>query len=93
MVFASRDKNKKALENYTELCDEVKDQIKTISCYNPVGYEKDFIQARFESNDDLPLGKILNIIVCIIVVKSVFQRDNNYYPQVLLYECLYEYEE
>ena len=46
-----------------------------------------------ETTFDLPLGKILNIHVCIIVVKSVFQRDNNYYPQVLLYECLYEYEE
>ena len=43
------------------------------------------MKARFKSNDDLPLGKILNIPVCIIAVKSVFQRDNNYYPQVLLY--------
>ena len=32
------------------------------------------MKARFESNDDLPLGKILNIPVCIIVVNSVFQR-------------------
>ena len=51
------------------------------------------MKARFESNDDLPWGKILNILVCIIVANSVFQRDNNYYRQVLLYECLYEYEE
>ena len=92
LVFASTDKNKKALENYTELWDEVKDQIKTIRGDNPIEYGKDFIKARFESNDDLPLGKILNIPVCIIVVKSVFQRDNNYYPQVLLYEYLYECE-
>ena len=51
------------------------------------------MKARFESNDDLNLGKIIHIPVCVIVVKSVFQRDNNYYPQVLLYECLYKYEE
>ena len=92
MVFLFTDKNREALENCTELWDEVKDQIKTISCDNPIGYGKDFIKARFESNDDLPLGKILNIPVCIIVVKSVFQRDNNYYPQVILYEWLYEFE-
>ena len=30
----------------------------------------------FESNDDLPLGKILSIPVCVIVVRSVFQEDN-----------------
>ena len=77
LVFASTDKNKEALENYTERWDEVKDQIKTVRGDNPIEYGKDFIKARFESNDDLPLGKILNIPVCIIVVKSVFQRDNN----------------
>ena len=93
MVSASTDKNKEGLENCTELWDEVKDHIKTISGDTPIEYGKDFIKARFESNHDLPLGKILNIPVCIIVVKSVFQRDNSYYPQVLLYECLYEYEE
>ena len=48
------------------------------------------MKARFELNDNLPLGKILNIPVCIIILKSVFQKDNNYYPQVLLYECLYK---
>ena len=85
MVFASTDKNKEALENYTELWDEVEDQIKIISGDNPIEYEKDFIKVRSGSNDDLPLGKILNIPVCIIVVKSVFQKDKNYYPQFLLY--------
>ena len=93
LVFASTDKNKEALENYTELWDEVKDQIKTKSGDNAIAYGKDFMKARFESNDDLPLGKILNIPVCIIVAKSVFQGDHNYYPQVFLYECLHEYEE
>ena len=78
MVFASTDKNKEALEIYTELSDEVKDQIKTISD-NSIEYGKDFIMDRFESVDELPLGKILDIPVCIIVVKSVFQRDNSYY--------------
>ena len=93
LVFPFTDKNTEVLENYTELSDEIKDQIKTISGDNRIEYGKDFMKARFESNDDLPLGKIINIPVCIIVVYSVFQRDNNYYPQVLLYECLYEYEE
>ena len=49
------------------------------------------MKAKFELNDDLPLSKIVSIPVCIIVVRSVFHKDNNYYPQVLLYECLYKY--
>ena len=32
--------------------------IETINSENPIEYGKDFIKARFESNDDLPLSKI-----------------------------------
>ena len=51
------------------------------------------MKVRFESNDDLPLSKKLNTPVCIIIVKNIFQEDNNYYPQVLLYEWLYKHED
>ena len=51
------------------------------------------MKARFESNNDLPLSKISNIPVRIIIVRSVFHEDNNYYEQVLLYECLYKHED
>ena len=50
------------------------------------------MKIRFESDDDLPLCKMLSISVCIIVTGSVFQDDNKYYPQVYLHECLYEFE-
>ena len=45
------------------------------------------MKIEFESDDNLPLGKILNIPVCIINARSVFQESNNYYPQVYLHEC------
>ena len=93
LVFPFTDENREALENYTELWDEIKDQIVTINDDNPTKYRKDVMKARFESNDDLPLSKILNIPVCIIIVKSVFQEESNYYPQVLLYECLHKHED
>ena len=48
------------------------------------------MKIRFESDDDLPLGKMLSIPMCIIVLGSVFKRDSNYYPQVYLHECMYE---
>ena len=73
MVFPFTDKNREALENYTELWDESKDQIETINGDNPIEYGEDFVKAGFESTDDLPLSKILNIPVCIIIAKSVFQ--------------------
>ena len=50
------------------------------------------MKIKFESDDELPLSKILSIPVCITTVGSVFQENNNYYPQVYLHECLYEFE-
>ena len=80
-------------KNNAELWDGIKDPVDTINVDNPIEYEKDSMKARFESNDDLPLSKILNIPVCIMIVKKVFQKDNNYYSQVLLDECLYKHED
>ena len=92
LISASTDKIKKALENYTEYWDEIKNQIELISGNKPIEYKKDFMKIKFESDDDLPLGKILNIPVCAIIVNSVFQESNNYYPQVFLHEYFYEYK-
>ena len=95
LIFASADKNKEVFENYTGLWDEIKDQIEVIKAINdvkPIKYEKDFMKIKFELNDDLPLGKILSIPVCIVAAGSIFEEYNNYYPQVYLHECLYGYE-
>ena len=92
MIFASTSKNKEPLENYTELWDEIKDQIESIRRKKPIKYKKDFTKIRLESDSNLPLDKILNIPVCIIVARSIFQENNNYYLQVYLHECFYEYK-
>ena len=47
----------------------------------------------FDSNDDvLPYGKILSIFFFSIVVKSVIQNENKYYPQIHIHECEYKFE-
>ena len=45
------------------------------------------MKIRFDSNDDLSLGKILSILVLSIIVKFVFQNENKYYPQIHINEC------
>ena len=50
-----------------------------------------FMKIKFESDDDLPFSKIINIPVCVIIVRAVFE-DSKYYPQVLLHDCFYEYK-
>ena len=92
LIFASTDKNKEAVENYTELWNEIKYQFKMIRGNKPIERGKGFMKIKFESDGDLPLAKILSIPVCIVTVGSAFQENDNYYPQVHLHECLYEHE-
>ena len=72
LIFASTDKNKEVLEKYSELWDGIKNQIETTNGSKPIKHKKNFMKIRFESDDNLPLGKILSILVMVIVVRSVF---------------------
>ena len=46
------------------------------------------MKIKFNSNDDLPLNKALEIRIMAIVVRGVFHENNEYYPQFFLDECL-----
>ena len=42
------------------------------------------MKIKFISDDNLPLNKLLNLHNLTIVVTSVFQEGNQYYPQIVL---------
>ena len=90
LVFAPIEKNREALENYKELWNEFKKEIRTIREIEPFEYEKDVMRIKFESDYGFPLGEILNIPVCIIIARSVFEETGKYYPQVHLKDCFLE---
>ena len=66
------------LKSYTELWDEIKEQIELITGDKVTKYSKDFMKIRFKTNDDLPLNKIINILVCVVIASSIFKEDNEY---------------
>ena len=68
LIFTLTDKNREALENYKELWIKIKDEIETIRGTEPIKYEKDFMKLKFELNEDLLLGEILNIPVSSLVM-------------------------
>ena len=89
LTLVSTDKNKEVLTKYTELWDGIKNSIEKIN--NKSGeYGKDFMKIKFDSDDSLPLNKTLKLHNMTIIVRSVFEEDDKYYPQVFLDECLYE---
>ena len=40
------------------------------------------MKIKFDSNDDLPLDKQLKFPTMIIVVRSVFEDEGKFYPQI-----------
>ena len=90
LTFASTDKNKKVLEKYTKLWDEIKYHFQTKNANKSGKYEKDYMKIKFNSDVDLPLNKILKLHMLTISVRPVFEEDGKYYPRVFLDECLYE---
>ena len=48
------------------------------------------MKIKFNSGDDLSLNKILKRHMLTITVRSVFEEDGKYYPQLFLNECLHE---
>ena len=93
LIFALTDKNKGVLKNYRKLWDKVKEEKRTIKGgIKTFEFEKDVMKINFESDDKLPLNKVINVPMCIIIAKSVFKdKDDNYYPQVYLHSCKIKY--
>ena len=53
-------------------------------------YDEKYIKIKFNSSDNLPSNKILNLYNLTIVVRSVFQKDKKYHTEVFLDGCLHE---
>ena len=94
LVFDSTDKNKEVLRKYKELWNGIKDKIETINdgeCNSVESkYGKDFTKIKFNTDDDLPLNKSLNLHILAIIVRSVFEDEGKSCPQIYLDDSLYD---
>ena len=48
------------------------------------------MKIKFDSDDNLPLNKILKFRVLTIIIRNIFENDDKYYPQIFLDDCLFE---
>ena len=51
---------------------------------------KDFMKIKFDSDDNLLLNKQLKFPTMTIIVRSVFEEDGKFYPQIYFDQCLYD---
>ena len=48
-----------------------------------------FDEIRFSSDIDLPLGTLIQFKMLTIIIRCIVKKDDKYYPEIYLDECLY----
>ena len=71
-------KNEKTHE---ELLSKIRELISSIT-KSTNDYFEEYMKIKFNSNDELPLNKMIEIHSIIIVFRAVIQETNKYYPRV-----------
>ena len=84
------DENEEVLKKYTELRDEIENEIETINGAKKDEHVKDFMKIKSNTNDNLPLNKPLKLHLLTIIVRFIFKEDGQFYPQLYLDDCLCE---
>ena len=90
-ILTFTEKNKEALTKHTKFWDKVKTLIEKVNI-KLNEYGNGFMKTKFNLDDNMPLNKTLKLHNLTIIVRSVFQEDNKYYPQVFLDECFISYK-
>ena len=79
------------MQNYQEVFNGIKEIIKKINDYNqPIKYDDNYMKIKFNTDDNIPLNKIIYFPTITIIIRSVTKKDDKYYPQLFLDDCLYE---
>ena len=75
------------LKIYNDVWNGIKNKIEEVSS-GECDYEKDYMEIKSNSDDDLSLKKPLKVRNMIIIIRSVFEEDGKRYPQVFLDDTL-----
>ena len=72
----------KAKTHDEELRNKIREITKSIT-NNSDNYHEKYMKIKFNSDDDLPLKKTLELYNMAIIVRSIFHEDKKHYSQVL----------
>ena len=76
-------------EKLIDIFEGIKKKI-TEKTWDAVEYDNDYMKIKFESNNNFPTDKDVNIRIATIIIRAIFAQDGKYYPQLLLDDGLYE---
>ena len=85
LTLVPTNKSKEKIKKYEELWIKIRDLIKSITKNSDnYDYDERYMKIKFDSNDELPLNKTIEISTITIVARAIFLENNKYYPQFFL---------
>ena len=82
LVLHDVNKNKEVSKKYEEVWEGAKKEIETINGGKRVEYGKDFKKISFESNDNLPMNKPIQLRLSVIIIRCVFSETGTFYAHL-----------
>ena len=89
LTLVPTNESKEEIEKDEKLWIKIRDFIRSI-IKNLDDSDEKCMKIKFNSDDELPLNKMIKIPTMAIAVRAIFLENNKYYPEVSLDECLYE---
>ena len=89
LTLVPTNESEQKIKKYEKLRSKIRDLIRWMT-KNSDDYDQNYTKIKFNSDDELPLNKTVEIPTMTIVVRSIFLENNKYYPYVLLDECQYK---
>ena len=88
--FKEENGEKYLIIDLTEKYEEVFYESQTINSGEELFYGEVYVKIGVNTDDNVPLNKILIFPLLTIIIRCIFQNGKKLYPQVHLDECLYE---
>ena len=83
--------NGEIMQKYQETFNGTKEIIKRINDYNqPIKYDGNFMKIKFNTDDNIPLNKIIYFPTITIIIRSITKKTINIILNFSLDDCLYE---
>ena len=88
MFDDSVNENKGLVKNYADVWDGIKNETKTINGGEENDYGKDYMETKFDSDDDLLLSKLLKFHAVTIIIRSTLKEGGKIYDALCeLWKC------
>ena len=79
------------VQKYKDVFYGIEEIIKKINDYSQlIKYDDNYMKIRLNTDDNIPVNKIIYFPTITIIIRSVTQKDGKYYLQLFFDECLYE---